>query len=49
MGVRIFMSSLGMKLIWSIKGWRKKWIYLRSDVSPPLPVFTSNRPIYRPS
>jgi hypothetical protein len=25
----------------SMKGWRKKWFYLKNDDSTPLPVFTS--------
>jgi hypothetical protein len=30
--------------IW-MKGWWKKWFYLRNDASAPLPTFTSGRPI----
>jgi hypothetical protein len=33
----------------SIKGWQKKWFYLRNDASTPLPAFTSGRPIPLPS
>jgi hypothetical protein len=33
----------------SMKGWRKKWIYLRNDASAPLPTFTSSRPVPMPS
>jgi hypothetical protein len=33
----------------STKGWQKKWFYLRNDTSAPLPVFTGNRPIPRPT
>jgi hypothetical protein len=33
----------------SMKGWWKKWFYLRNDASTPLPVFTGGRPIlWRP-
>jgi hypothetical protein len=33
----------------SMKGWRKKWFYLRNDASAPLPVFTGSRPAPLPS
>jgi hypothetical protein len=33
----------------SMKGWRKKWFYLRTDASALLPAFTSGRPIPLPS
>jgi hypothetical protein len=33
----------------SIKGWQKKWFYLRNDASAPLPTFTGSRPIPLPS
>jgi hypothetical protein len=26
----------------SMKGWRKKWFYLRNDTSTPLPTFTGS-------
>jgi hypothetical protein len=32
-----------------MKGWRKKWFYLRNDASTLLPMFTSSRPIPLPS
>jgi hypothetical protein len=32
-----------------MKGWRKKWFYLRNDSSALFPVFTSIRPIPLPS
>jgi hypothetical protein len=33
----------------SMKGWWKKWFYLRNDGSAPLPVFTGGCPIPLPS
>jgi hypothetical protein len=33
----------------SMKGWRKKWFYLRNDASTPLPMFTGSWPIPPPS
>jgi hypothetical protein len=33
----------------SMKGWQKKWFYLRNDASTPLPVFTGSHPIPVPS
>jgi hypothetical protein len=30
----------------SMKGWQKKWFYLRNDASAPLPVFTSSHPCH---
>jgi hypothetical protein len=33
----------------SMKGWQKKWFYMRNDTSTPLPVFTGSRPIRLPS
>jgi hypothetical protein len=32
-----------------MKGWWKKWFYLRNDASTSLPVFISGRPIPLPS
>jgi hypothetical protein len=32
----------------SMKGWRKKWFYLRNDTSALLPVSTGTRPIPLP-
>jgi hypothetical protein len=29
----------------SMKGWWKRWFYLRNDASTPVPVFTGGRPI----
>jgi hypothetical protein len=29
----------------SMKGWQKKWFYLRNDASSPLPMFTGSRPV----
>jgi hypothetical protein len=33
----------------SMKGWRKKWFYLRNDTSILLPMFTGCRPVPLPS
>jgi hypothetical protein len=33
----------------SMRGWQKKWLYLRNDASAPLLVFTGSRPIPLPS
>jgi hypothetical protein len=33
----------------SMKGWQKKWFYLKNDDSAPLPVFTHGRPVPLPS
>jgi hypothetical protein len=33
----------------SMKGWRKKWFYLRNDAFSLLPVFTIGRPVPLPS
>jgi hypothetical protein len=33
----------------SMKGWRKKWFYLRNYTSTPHPMFTGGRPIPLPS
>jgi hypothetical protein len=33
----------------SMKGWWKKWFYLRNDADVPLPVFTGKRPIPLPT
>jgi hypothetical protein len=33
----------------SMKGWQKKWFYLRNDASTPLPIFTSSCPVPLPS
>jgi hypothetical protein len=33
----------------SMKGWQKKWFYLRNDASTRLPAFTGSRPIPLPS
>jgi hypothetical protein len=33
----------------SMKGWQKKWFYLRNDASTLLPAFTVGRPIPLPS
>jgi hypothetical protein len=33
----------------SMKGWQKKWFYLRNNVSALLPTFTSNCPIPLPN
>jgi hypothetical protein len=32
----------------SMKGWRKKWVYLRNDASTSLPAFTDSHPIPLP-
>jgi hypothetical protein len=32
----------------SMKGWRKKWFYLRNDASALLPMFIGGRPIPLP-
>jgi hypothetical protein len=32
-----------------MKGWWKKWFYLKNDASAPLPVFTGSRPVPLPS
>jgi hypothetical protein len=29
----------------SMKGWRKRWFFLKNDDSAPLPVFSGGRPI----
>jgi hypothetical protein len=29
----------------SLKGWRRKWFYMKNDASAPLPTFTSCRPV----
>jgi hypothetical protein len=33
----------------SMKGWRKKWFYLRNDASAPLLTFTDDHPIPLPT
>jgi hypothetical protein len=33
----------------SMKGWQKKWFYLRNDAFAPLPMFTGSHPIPLPS
>jgi hypothetical protein len=33
----------------SMKGWRKKWFYLKNDTSALLPTFTGGRPVPLPS
>jgi hypothetical protein len=33
----------------SMKGWQKKWFYLKNDASAPLPMFTSGHPVPLPS
>jgi hypothetical protein len=33
----------------SMKGWRKKWFYLRNYASAVLPMFTGSRPVPLPS
>jgi hypothetical protein len=33
----------------SMKGWQKKWFYLRNEASAPLPVFIGSRPFPLPS
>jgi hypothetical protein len=33
----------------SMKGWWKKWFYLRNDASVPLPAFTGAHPFPLPS
>jgi hypothetical protein len=33
----------------SMKGWRKKWFYLRNNAFTPLPAFTSGHPVPLPS
>jgi hypothetical protein len=33
----------------SMKGWRKKWFYVRNDASALLPTFTSGHPVPLPS
>jgi hypothetical protein len=40
---------LEILMLRSMKGWRKKWFYLRNDASAPLPTFTGGHPITLPS
>jgi hypothetical protein len=40
---------LEIPMLRSMKGWRKKWFYLKNDASALLPAFTDGRPIPLPS
>jgi hypothetical protein len=44
-GVDPYFNLLMPRLM---KGWRKKWFYLRNDASAPLLVFTGSRPVPLP-
>jgi hypothetical protein len=40
---------LEMPMLKAMKGWRKKWFYLKNDDSAPLLVFTNGQPVPLPS
>jgi hypothetical protein len=40
---------LNITMLRLMKGWRKKWFYLRNDTSASLPMFTGSRPVPLPS